>query len=67
MDFNEYALATLVRTRLEDARALAARRRLVPRRRRSVRARLGQVLIAVGWRLLDREAAAPVRVEPSRA
>lgn len=67
MDGNEYALATLVATRLEDARAFAARRRLVPRRRPGVRARLGRLLIAVGRRLAEGEVTAPVGVEPSHA
>ncbi|MBI1736032.1 MAG: hypothetical protein HYR51_12730 [Candidatus Rokubacteria bacterium] len=69
MDFNEYALAVLVRTTLEDARAQAARRALVPRRRSRVRARLGVVLIAVGRRLVAgaRDAAPVTRPEASRA
>ena len=66
MDFNEDTLATLVATRLAEARAFAARRRLVPRRRSGVRARLGAVLIAIGRRLAERDPA-PGRVEPSHA
>lgn len=61
MDFNEYALATMVRTTLEDARAQAARRALVPRRRFRGRARLGMVLIAAGRSLVaSARDAAPV-------
>jgi hypothetical protein len=67
MDFNEYTLAALVRTRLDEARALAARRRLAPRRRARARARLGEVLIALGHRLVEGDAAARARVEPSHA
>ncbi len=69
MDFDEYTLAVLVRTRLEEARALTARRQLVARHRPSVRARLGVVLIAMGrWLLGDpADAPAPVPADASHA
>lgn len=69
MDFNEYALATMVRTTLEDARAQAARRALVPRRRSRMRARLGMVLIAAGRSLVAgaRDVAPVTRPEASHA
>ena len=65
MDLNEYTLAFLVHTKLEDARAAAARRHLVPRRP-GLRGRLGTVLVAAGRRLQAGEVAAG-RVEPSHA
>jgi hypothetical protein len=67
MDLNEYTLAMLVATKLEDARAAAARRALVSRRRPSARARLGTVLIVAGRRLVARDIAARTRVEPRHA
>jgi hypothetical protein len=65
MDLNEYTLAFLVHTKLEDARAAAARRHLAPRRP-GLRGRLGTVLVAVGHRLQAGEIAAG-RVEPRHA
>lgn len=67
MDWNEYALALLVATKLDDARAAAARRALVPRRRPRVRAWLGTVLILFGRRLIAGGGGARSRVEPSHA
>ena len=65
MDLNEYTLAVLVETRLADARAAAARRRLTPRRP-GMRGRLGMILIAVGRRLLASDVVAR-HAEPSHA
>lgn len=48
MTMNEYAFETLVKTRLEEARAFAARRRLLRDGRRALRARLGGVLVTAG-------------------
>lgn len=59
-DFNEYELDRLVRDRLADARAEAARRALRPVRPRRVRGELGRALIALGeW--LAEPAPAPTR------
>ena len=67
MESNEYALASLVETKLEDARAAAARRGLVARHRPGLRARLGTVLIVVGRRLLASDVGGQRRVEPRHA
>jgi hypothetical protein len=67
MDVNEYTLALLVATKLDDARAAAARRALVPRRRPRARAWLGMVLILIGRRLVTGDVIARTRVEPSHA
>ncbi|MBI2206946.1 MAG: hypothetical protein HYU41_24195 [Candidatus Rokubacteria bacterium] len=48
MDRNEYAIEALVKTRIEEAMAIAARRRLLVDRRPGLRARLGGVLVAAG-------------------
>lgn len=66
MDFNEYFAEWLVRERLAEARALAARATLIravrpPRRR--LRATVGLVLIRIGQGLLGR--AAEYAGEPS--
>ena len=54
MDINDYALAALVHDRLADARAAAARRALVPpRRRRDLRVELGMALVNLGNWLLQ--------------
>ena len=60
MDFNEHALERLVRDRLADARAHAARRALRPVRPRRVRVELGRLLIALGHWLVE-PAPAPTR------
>lgn len=52
MDWNEHYVGFLVRERLAEARAEAARRALVPRRAdRRLRQRLGAALIRLGHRL----------------
>ena len=56
METNVYTLEILVRERLTDARAAAARRALVPQaRRRTLRAAVGTALIAAGTRLIALE------------
>src|SRR2546426_892351 len=60
MELNEYALQMLADEKLRNARAQAARRGLLARvPRRTLRARLGSALIAVGERLLAAPLPAP--------
>ena len=70
MDVNDYALELLVRDRLAEARRDAARRALRPPSRwpRSVRARIGHALIALGRALAGEPdgVVAPARPEASR-
>jgi hypothetical protein len=64
MEMNDYAIEILARQRLEEARAFAARRALLarlPKRRSSVRARLGAALIALGERIMGPAAAGDSR------
>ena len=64
MEISDHLVRLLVTERLEAAREQARRRALVPPpTRRSLRARLGAALVALGHRLLE-EAAAPQRVTP---
>lgn len=63
MDIHEYFLEHLVRERLHDARSAMARRALVLESRpprRTLRARLGAALIALG----ERVAGPPVSLRP---
>lgn len=65
MDFNEYAMTRLVHERLAEAREASARRALVASltpRRRPLRVRAGEALIALGRRLTA--VPAPQRVTP---
>ena len=60
MEVNEYVLEILVREKLDDARAMTARRALVARSRPPrvpFRARVGRALIALGERLVGAPAA----------
>jgi hypothetical protein len=64
MDMSDHFVRFLVSERLAWAREQARRRALVPpTTRRSLRARLGATLVALGHRLLD-EGAAPQRITP---
>ena len=63
MEISDHLVRFLVTERLQAAREQARRRALVPPPRRSLRARLGATLVALGHRLLE-EAAAPQRVTP---
>ncbi len=68
MHLNEHYVEFLVRQRLADARADAARLASIPRRRRrSLRVRLGGALIALGRRLADVEPCGAVAVRESVA
>jgi hypothetical protein len=68
MDLNEYVLETLVQTTLDDARAHAARQRLIGRARpTSLRARLGLTLIATGRWLVAQGGQRLPAAEASRA
>lgn len=51
MTLNEYAFETLVKTRIEEARTFATRRRLLRDLRPGLRARLGGVLVTSGAEL----------------
>ena len=62
MEISDHLVRLLVTERLEAAREQARRHALMPARR-SLRARLGTTLVALGHRLLE-EAAAPQRVTP---
>lgn len=48
MDMNEYVLETLAKTRIDEAMARAARRRLLGDHRPGLRTRLGGVLVTAG-------------------
>ena len=64
MEVSDHLVRLLVTERLQAAREEARRRALVPpTARRSLRARLGATLVALGHRLLE-ERAAPERVTP---
>lgn len=64
MEISDDLVRLLVTERLQAARDQARRRALVPpTTRRSLRARLGATLVALGHRLLE-EGAAPQRVTP---
>jgi hypothetical protein len=64
MELSDHLVRFLVTERLEAARAEARRHALVPpSARRSLRARLGATLVALGRRLLE-EAPAAQRVTP---
>jgi hypothetical protein len=63
MEISDDLVRLLVTERLRAAREQARRRALVPPTTRSLRARLGATLVALGHRLL-RERAAPQRVTP---
>lgn len=64
MDMSEHFVRFLVQDRLAWAREQARRRALVPvPARRSLRARVGEALVALGHRLLE-EGAEPQRVTP---
>ena len=63
MEISDHLVRFLVTERLQAAREQARHRALVLPPRRSLRARLGATLVALGHRLLQ-EAAAPQRVTP---
>ena len=64
MEMSDDLVRLLVTERLQSAREQARRRAVVPpTTRRSLRARLGATLVALGHRLLE-EGAAPQRVTP---